>query len=105
MFTEMTDVMVTNISDRFCDVCLLDPKGFANYQLDFPVEALNFRMKTFGRRFDPVRLKIELVAVYSHVEIHKNVNELKEYIRQQELEDDVFLQTYNLPNSSSEYQL
>jgi hypothetical protein len=38
IFTEMIDVMVANILDRFCDVselrfwCPLDPKHFSNYQ-------------------------------------------------------------------------
>jgi hypothetical protein len=70
MFTEIIDVMITSISDRFCDASklkflgLLDTKQFTNYQWDFPIEALNFLMETFGRSFDPVRLKSELVAMY-----------------------------------------
>jgi hypothetical protein len=42
-----------------------------------------------------VRLKSELVALYCDAEFHRNVNELHEYIWQQELED-VFPQTYKL---------
>jgi hypothetical protein len=69
MFTEMINVMIMSISDQFYDVpklkflCLLDPKQFANYQWDFPIEAMKFLMKTCGRHFDPVHLKNELVAL------------------------------------------
>jgi hypothetical protein len=44
---------------------------------------------------DPLLLKSEIVAVYYDAAFYKNVNELEEYIRQQELED-VFPQTYKL---------
>jgi hypothetical protein len=49
-------------------------------------------MQNFGRRFGPVPLKSELWAGYYDAEFHKKVNEIQEYIRQQELED-VFYQT------------
>jgi hypothetical protein len=52
-------------------------------------------MVIYGRRFDPVRLKSEHVALYCDAEFHRKVNELREYIRQQELED-VFPQAYKL---------
>jgi hypothetical protein len=51
MFTEIIDVTVTNVSGRLCDIsilkllCLLNPKQFANYQRDFPIEILNFLME------------------------------------------------------------
>jgi hypothetical protein len=44
IFTEMIDVMVANVSDRFCDVselkflCLLDPKHFATTSEISPLE-------------------------------------------------------------------
>jgi hypothetical protein len=84
--TEMIDVMVANVSDRFCDIpelkflCLLDPKHFANYHRNFPIEALNCLMEIYSTRFDPVRLKSELVALYCDAEFHRNVNELHKYI-------------------------
>jgi hypothetical protein len=46
-------------------------------------------------RFDPVHLKSELVALYCEAEFYRNVNELHEYIWQQEL-GDVFPQTYKI---------
>jgi hypothetical protein len=52
-------------------------------------------MEIYGRRFDPVRLKSDLVALYCDAGFHKNATDLHEYIRQQELED-VFPQTYKL---------
>ena len=44
------------------------------------------------------------MAVYSNVEFHKNVRELHECLMQQE-QNDVFSQTYNLPNLSLQYHL
>ena len=50
MYMEVTDVTVTNISGRFCDVlrlkflCLHYPRNFPNYQLEFPIEVLNCQL-------------------------------------------------------------
>jgi hypothetical protein len=77
MFAEMIDVMVTNVSDRFRDVsrlkfvCFLEAKCFAKYQRNFPIEGLNCLVEVYGRRFDPVRLKSELVALYCDAEVYK----------------------------------
>ena len=110
MLMEMINVSVTNITDRLCKVsklkflCPPDLKQFANYQRYFPIEALNFLRNSFGRCFDPLHLKSELVAVYYDAECHTHINKLHVYTWQQELQD-VFLKPTSSPNSSSQFQL
>jgi hypothetical protein len=50
--------------------------------------------QNYGARFDFSHLRSELTAVYSDPEFSRNVCELHEYIRTQELHD-VFPETYN----------
>jgi hypothetical protein len=107
----MIAVMVTNISDRFCNVtnitffCPLRPKQFANYQQDFIIKALNCLMQTFGRCFDPVHLKSELVAVYSNVKFPKSVDEFDEYLYGSKNWNMCSLKPTSLPDILSQYQL
>jgi hypothetical protein len=89
MFTEIIDVMVSKVSDRFCGVPklkfsfhLLNAEQFANYQQDSPVEALNCLTENFGRCLDAQCLESELVALCCGAGFHKNVSELHEYMYQ-----------------------
>jgi hypothetical protein len=101
LFSESLDVMVTNISDRFSDMpklkflSMLDHKQFTKFSAEFPANAMNCLAENYGARFDFARLRSELVAVYSDPEFSRNVCDLHDYIRTQEL-DDVFPETYKL---------
>jgi hypothetical protein len=101
LFSESLDVMVTNISDRYSDMpklkflSMLDHKQFKKFSAEFPANAMNCLTENYGARFDFVRLRSELVAVHSNPEFPRNVCDLHDYIRTQEL-DDVFPETYKL---------
>ena len=75
------------------DFCALLTQNIS--QTTSEISPLNCLMEIYGTRFDPVRLKSELAALYCDAEFYRNVNELHEYIWQQEL-GDVFPQTYKI---------
>jgi hypothetical protein len=98
LFSESLDVMVTNISNRFSDMpklkflSMLDHKQFTKFSVEFPANVMNCLAENYGARFDFARLRSELFAAYSDPEFSRNVCDLHDFIRTQEL-DDVFPET------------
>jgi hypothetical protein len=74
---------------------MLDHKQFKMFSAEFPANAMNCLTGKYGARFDFARLRSEPVAVYSDPEFSRNVSDLHNYIRTQEL-DDVVPETYKL---------
>lgn len=71
VFYEIFDNILSQINDRFGNYenlkfkALLDTQKFSQMKEKFPENEFNFLLKNYNRHFDAVRLKNELIVLYS----------------------------------------
>lgn len=80
VFSEIFDNILTNLQagfgsiNKFEFLSLIDPSKYSNYTNEFPNSALeNLRESNFGEIFDFIRLRNELIVLYTSEEF-LNIN-------------------------------
>lgn len=103
-YIEIIDVLIRHTQDRFADMenmafmGLLDVSKFNEFTKCFPENYLKCLQKYYGEYFDFLRLKSELIYIYSSLEFHlRTLIELNSYLINNELKD-VLPEAYSLMN-------
>ena len=80
LHNEIVDTIVMQLNTRFeslKDVKLLNCNNFTNFKNNFPTNQIASLMQSYGQHFDKVKLKNELIFLYSSdVFINKSASEI-----------------------------